>query len=154
MLGSLEMRWNLTELEKKEYQRKKNFLRNYRYSEEDIERKERRVKYLKERMETLTGVRSSILSDMPKGGVAKEFTDYVDEYLDEVKILLNNIRRKKILTNRIEEAIENLEDCEQKEVLKLIYYDRYTIPMVAKKLYLSERTIKRRHKEAIKRLEL
>ncbi|MDL2310466.1 DUF1492 domain-containing protein, partial [Peptostreptococcaceae bacterium OttesenSCG-928-C18] len=136
------------------FARKKNFLRNYRYSEEDILRKERRVKYLKERMENLTGVRSSILSDMPKGGLAKEFTDYVDEYLDEVKILLNNIRRKKILTNKVEEAIENLGDYEHKEVLKLIYYDRYTISMVAEKLFLSERTIKRRHKEAIKLLDL
>ncbi|WP_100066019.1 sigma factor-like helix-turn-helix DNA-binding protein [Miniphocaeibacter massiliensis] len=144
----------MTELESREYKRKKDFLRSFKYMEEDIERKERRIKYLKDRMESMTGVKSAIWSDMPKGGIAKEFTDYVDEYLDEVKILLNNIRRKKILTNRIEEAIEKLENCEHREVLKLIYYDKYTIQAVAERMFLSERTIKRRHKEAIKNLEL
>ncbi len=136
------------------YLKKKDLLRKYKYSEEEIVRKERRIKYLKERMENITGVRGVMLSDMPKGGVPKEFTDYVDEYLDEIKILLNNIRRKKILTARIEEAIENMEDAEHQRILKFIYFDHLTIIEVAEIMYISERGVKYKHKRAIMELEL
>ena len=144
----------MNEYQKYEYLRKKELLRKFKYSDEDIQRKENKIKELKDRIENTTGVKCVSISDMPRGGIPKEFTDYVNEYLDEIVILTNNIKRKKALTERIENAIDNLEDYELRRILKFIYYDKLTIPETARKMFVSERTIKRNHKQAIIQLSI
>ncbi len=144
----------MNEYQKYEYLKKKDLLRKFKYSDEDIKRKENRIKEIQQSIESTTGVKGISISDMPRGGIPKEFTDYVVEYLDEIRILTNNIKRKKDLTIRIEKAIENLEDYELQRIMKFIYFDKMTIPETARAMRYSERTIKRNHKQAILQLKI
>ena len=53
-----------------------------------------------------------------------------------------------------DDAIEDLKDIDLIRVLKLKYFNRYSIPQIARKMYLSESAIKKKHKIAILEIKL
>ncbi|WP_100065125.1 RNA polymerase sigma factor [Miniphocaeibacter massiliensis] len=136
-----------------EIEKRKDILRGFNYLEEEIRRKESRLQYLERRIEDLKVPRAIRLRDMPKDNDYRMFDDYIDSYLDEINELINFIKTSKETKRKIEKAIDSIDDCDMKRLLKLKYIDGMTIREIAEKLYLSERTIKRKHRLAIGQLD-
>ena len=95
-------------------------------------------------------------NDMPKAEGHSDWTDDINKMLDEEKTIIANIKKYSEKIIKINLAIENLEeiDVELAEVIELKYFNRYSIPQIAREMYLSERSINRKHKKAITLLNL
>ena len=106
--------------------------------------------------------RSSIISDMPKSGAGKNFTDYLDEIV-ELKEYYSK-RAKEIIAkqNRIEHTISQLNDPIERAILSYRYTDALVWEMVLMKInydadktgrkYISWATMHRSHASALKNI--
>lgn len=131
---------------------KKNILRSYKYHQEELERLYYQLNEIRVKCYNKAGVKAITYSDMPKGGISPDMADEVANMIDLEKGIVDKILKIHSKINKLDKAIEDLKDIELIRVIKLKYFKRYSIPQIARKMYLSENTIKRRHKKALNML--
>lgn len=131
--------------------RKKRYLRRYRKNIACIERLEKKLVLLDNR---IIGLKSPNLSGMPRGGVPVTIDDLLSDKLD----LENRIKRLKAksrgLKNEICEEIDSLEDPTNCEILEAFFIDGKSFEKIAEDLGYTERRVIARYSEAIRILSL
>ena len=131
--------------------RKKRSLKRYRKNLACIERLEKKLVLLDDR---ITGLKSPSLSGMPRGGVPVTIDDLMSDKLD----LEDRIKRLKAksrgLKNAVYEEIDSLEDPTDVEILEAFFIDGLSFEEIAEDLGYSERRVIARYSEAIKILSL
>lgn len=130
---------------------KKRSLRRYRKNVECIERLERKLKILSER---ITTIKSPNFSGMPRGGVPVTLDDLMSDKLD----LENRIKRLKSKSRNLKlavyEEIDSLEDSRYCEILEAYFIDGLSFEDIADQLgYTTRHTIKL-YSEAIRLLSV
>ena len=131
--------------------RKKRSLKRYRKNLACIERLEKKLVLLDNR---ITGLKSPSLSGMPRGGVPVTIDDLISDKLD----LEDRIKRLKAksrgLKNAVYEEIDSLEDPTDVEILEAFFIDGKSFEKIAEDLGYTERRIIARYSEAIRILSL
>lgn len=133
----------MTNAEKKEY------LMQYRKSEESIERWEKEKEKWEERAQKM----SPTYSDMPKGGKSNRLLDCVEKIIDLERKIDQEIDKLVDLRTEIESCIKNINDEFLKNVLRYIYIDGMKLEEVAIETGYCYRHIERRHRQALDVLE-
>lgn len=131
--------------------KKKQFLRRYRKNVACIERLEKKLVLLDER---ITGLRSPNLSGMPRGGVPVTIDDLMSDKID----LEDRIKRLKAksrdLKKAVYEEIDSLEDSRYCEVLEAHFIDGLSFEDIAEEMGYTERNVIKLYSEAITLLTL
>lgn len=126
--------------------KKKRSLKRYRKNVACIERLEKKLVLLDER---ITSIRSPSFSDMPRGGVPITIDDLMSDKID----LEDRIKRLKAksrdLKKSVCEEIDSLEDPRYCEVLEAHFIDGLPIEDIADELGYTERHVNRLYSEAI-----
>lgn len=125
---------------------KKRSLRRYRKNVECIERLERKLEILDER---ITTIKSPSLSGMPRGGVPVTIDDLLSDKMD----LEDRIKRLKAknrgLKKAVCEEIDSLEDSRYCEILEAHFIDGLSFGDIAEELGYTERRVIALYSEAI-----
>ena len=142
----------MADLDIQELGRKKRYLRRYKKNLAQLERLENRLANLDDR---LYGLRSPVISDMPKGGGSR----VTQAELLSDKINLENrinslVEKGRRIKGEILEKIDTLENSLHSEILESFFIDCKTIPEIAEDLDYSERHIARLYSEAIASLDI
>lgn len=131
--------------------KKKQFLRRYRKNVACIERLEKKLVLLDER---ITSLRSPNLSGMPRGGVPVTIDDLMSDKMD----LEDRIKRLKAksrgLKNAVYEEIDSLEDSRYCEVLEAHFIEGLSFEDIAEEMGYTERHVINLYSEAITLLTL
>lgn len=131
--------------------KKKRSLKRYRKNIACIERLEKKLALLDDR---ITGLKSPSLSGMPRGGVPVTIDDLMSDKLD----LEDRIKRLKAksrgLKNEVCEEIDSLEDSVDCEILEAFFIDGLSFEEIAEDLGYTERRVIARYSEAIRILSL
>lgn len=126
--------------------KKKRSLKRYRKNVACIERLEKKLVLLDER---ITSIRSPSFSDMPRGGVPVTIDDLMSDKID----LEDRIKRLKAKSRNLKksvcEEIDSLEDPRYCEVLEAHFIDGLPIEDIADELGYTERHVNRLYSEAI-----
>lgn len=126
--------------------KKKQFLRRYRKNIGCIERLEKKLVLLDER---ITSLRSPNLSGMPRGGVPVTIDDLMSDKMD----LEDRIKRLKAksrdLKKSVCEEIDSLEDSRYCEVLEAHFIEGLSFEDIADELGYTERHVIKLYSEAI-----
>ena len=132
-----------------EIKKKKSFLYRYRNNKLRLERLEKKLPLLEDR---LTSLRATNLSGMPRGGVPVT----MDDLLNDIDLLKERIRKLKIKCDEIKreiiDEIDNLEDTRYSEVLEMYFIERLSFEDISDELGYTERHIKRLYARAINKL--
>ena len=135
-------------------EKKKEELRKHSSYKEELSRKYEELNEIRIKCYNKAGIQAITYTDMPKGGETPDMADEIAKMIDLEKNIIKTILRLHKKISKIDDAIEDLKDIDLIRVLKLKYFNRYSIPQIARKMYLSENTIKRRHKQALKLINL
>lgn len=131
--------------------KKKRSLKRYRKNVACIERLEKKLVLLDER---ITGLRSPNLSGMPRGGVPVTIDDLMSDKID----LEDRIKRLKAksrdLKNAVCEEIDSLEDPRYCEILEAHFIDGLSFEDIAEEMGYTERNVIKLYSEAITLLTL
>ena len=131
--------------------KKKRALKRYRKNVACIERLERKLISLNERIKS---VKSPTLSGMPRGGVPVTLDDLLSDKLD----LEDRIKRLRIKSRGLKlavyEEIDNLEDPRYCDVLEMFFIDCLSFDEIAEELGYTERHVIKLYSEAITYLSL
>lgn len=131
--------------------KKKQFLRRYRKNVACIERLEKKLVLLDER---ITSLRSPNLSGMPRGGVPVTIDDLMSDKMD----LEDRIKRLKAksrdLKKAVYEEIDSLEDSRYCEVLEAHFIEGLSFEDIAEEMGYTERHVINLYSEAITLLTL
>ena len=127
----------------------KKDLKNYLQMNAKLTRLEEK---LTEMRHTIEKPRSAVLSDMPKGGMRKDFTDDVDNLLELQEIY--NRQRDALIDERIriESAIAKLSDPVECAILGYKYIDGLTWEQVCVKINYSWRQTHYIHSKALRNI--
>ena len=110
----------MSDLESQELNRKKRFLKRYRKNRVLILRLKNKVKTLDGR---IAGMRSPVLSDMPRGGTPVTKDDLIAEKI-EIEERIKRLESKgKILKKEILEKIDELDDIRYVEILEAFFIE-------------------------------
>lgn len=131
--------------------KKKQSLKRYRKNVACIERLEKKLVLLDER---ITSIRSPSFSDMPRGGVPVTIDDLMSDKID----LEDRIKRLKAksrdLKNAVCEEIDSLEDPRYCEILEAHFIDGLSFEDIAEEMGYTERNVIKLYSEAITLLTL
>jgi DNA-directed RNA polymerase specialized sigma subunit len=131
--------------------KKKRSLKRYRKNVACIERLEKKLVLLDER---ITSIRSPSFSDMPRGGVPVTIDDLMSDKID----LEDRIKRLKAksrdLKNAVCEEIDSLEDPRYCEILEAHFIDGLSFEDIAEEMGYTERNVIKLYSEAITLLTL
>lgn len=127
----------------------REWLSRYRELIEEIDRETREAHYWEDKAVSLS---SQKLSLAPKSKALKSMPDYVAEFLDIAAHCSELGREAQKAKDEILEAIDSLEELEQRRVLRLKYVDGKTYQQIADHLHYSKRQIYRIHGRALKRV--
>lgn len=126
--------------------KKKRSLKRYRKNVACIERLEKKLVLLDER---ITSIRSPSFSDMPRGGVPITIDDLMSDKID----LEDRIKRLKAksrdLKNAVCEEIDSVEDPRYCEILEAHFIDGLSFDDIAEELGYTERHVIKLYSEAI-----
>lgn len=126
--------------------KKKRSLRRYRKNLACIERLEKKLVLLDDR---ITGLKSPSLSGMPRGGVPVTIDDLMSDKMD----LEDRIKRLKAKSRDLKKAvceeIDSLEDSRYCEVLEAHFIDGLSFDDIAEELGYTERHVIKLYSEAI-----
>lgn len=131
--------------------KEKRFLRRYQKNLACIERLERKLALLNER---ITSIKSPNFSGMPRGGVPVTIDDLMSDKLD----LEDRIERLKAKSRDLKRAvcdeIDTLEDPRYCEILEAYFIDGLSFGDIAEELGYTERRVIALYSEAIKILSV
>ena len=129
----------------------KQDLKDYQRMNIELKRLEDKKAELRNKAVSL---KSSIISDMPKGGERKNFTDYLDELVELQDFY--DMRAKEITKkqNRIEHIISLLDDPIERAILSYRYTDDIPFEEICVKINYSWRQTHRIHSNALKNIAI
>lgn len=131
--------------------KKKRSLKRYRKNLACIERLEKKLALLDDR---ITGLKSPSFSGMPRGGVPVAIDDLMSDKLD----LEDRIKRLKAKSRGLKKAvceeIDSLEDSRHCEILEAHFIDGLSFDDIAEELGYTERHVIKLYSEAITFLSL
>lgn len=131
--------------------KKKKFLKSYRKNKACIDRLEKKLVVMNER---ITSLKSPNLSGMPRGGVPVTIDDLMSDKMD----LEDRIKRLKAKSRGLKKAvceeIDSLEDPRYCEILEAHFIDGLSFDDIADELGYTERHVKKLYSEAITFLSL
>ncbi len=123
-----------------------DYLKSYRWLEDEIVDDEERLARLDARLYTPGAVK---ISDMPRGGQPVTMQSLVDEKLElQERINAKNSRRRAIL-----DAIESMRSERDRRVLKLHFIDNMTHEQVAERINYSVTQTRRYYETALENFE-
>lgn len=96
---------------------------------------------------TMSGVRSrgpSRISRMEK---------YMDAFMDICRSIDHEARRLRKYLMQAKKVIDRIEDFKEREVLEMRYLSGYEFEVIAERLYISERTVRRIHVKALEHVQ-
>lgn len=96
------------------------------------------------------GYKSPLLSDMPKGGAGRDYTDDVAELLDLEAIQNANLRRIQRERARIEKYIGEVEDAEIRLIMRLRHINGMKWREIGAEMYMSHMTVQRKYRQFLK----
>ena len=125
----------------------KNFIENKR----EIEIIKDKLEYLEEKK---TSIKSLIIDDMPKGYNGDN--DRIGALLGEIEELINIYREKELKLIKqqiqIENAIENLDDPTDRNIIRLKYIDGHTWERICVILNYSWNGIHKKHRKILEKI--
>lgn len=131
--------------------KKKRSLKRYRKNIACIERLERKLVLLDER---ITSIKSPNFSGMPRGGVPVTIDDLISDKMD-LEDRINRLKKKsRDLKREVCEEIDLLEDSIDCEILEAFFIGGLSFEEIAEELGYSERRVIARYSEAIRILSL
>lgn len=123
-----------------------DYLKSYRWLEDEIVDDEERLARLDARLYTPGAVK---ISDMPRGGQPVTMQSLVDEKLElQERINAKNSRKRAIL-----DAIESMRSERDRRVLKLHFIDNMTHEQVAERINYSVTQTRRYYETALENFE-
>ena len=123
-----------------------DYLKSYRWLEDEIADDEERLARLDARLYTPGAVK---ISDMPRGGQPVTMQSLVDEKLElQERINAKNSRKRAIL-----DAIESMRSERDRRVLKLHFIDNMTHEQVAERINYSVTQTRRYYETALENFE-
>ena len=130
---------------------KKEELQQYSSIEKELRIIEEKLKYLKEKK---TSIKSMVISDMPK--CTSNSNDAITDLLAEIEdvTILYTEKYFKLFKKlkEIEKEFEKLENPLERTVLRMVYIERKNFEEIAKYISYSYRTVRRLHKEGVKKI--
>jgi predicted DNA-binding protein YlxM (UPF0122 family) len=126
--------------------RKKRFLKRYRKNLACIERLEKKLALLDDR---ITGLKSPSLSGMPRGGVPVTIDDLMSDKIDLEERIKRLKSKSRSLKRAIYEEIDSLEDSRSCEILEAHFIDGKSFEEIADDLGYTERRVIALYSEAI-----
>ena len=130
-------------------EQKKRYLKSYRRNRSCLERLEEKLAGLDAR---IYGLKSPMLSDMPKGGKGIDREDLINDKL-ELQERINRLNRKgRKLKSEILDLIDELEDVRYIEVLEEFLIDCKSFRDIAEDNCYTERHVIRLYSEAMREL--
>lgn len=131
---------------------KRRWLRRYRQALRDEDRIRDRIRAVRSRTESTTQALQPVAgSDHPDGSKIERGAELLEAYQNE---LLAQLERSQGIRREIESVIDRLEDPLQRDVLQAIYIDGLPVWKTANRLYISERWVKSKHKDALAALKI
>ena len=131
--------------------RKKRSLKRYRKNLACLERLEKKLEIMSER---ITSIKSPSLSGMPRGGVPVTIDDLMSDKMD-LEGRIDRLRKKsRDLKREVCEEIDSLEDSRYCEILEAFFIDGLSFEDIAEDLGYTERHVINLYSEAIKILSL
>ena len=128
----------------------KEFLRKAREVDRRVDQAQERVERIRARLES---GRLNRLTGMPRGG-SGDWTQTADRLI-ELEQRVNEQTRELVRWNLAAmDAIEQVEEMRLREVLELYYIDCFTWGMVAERMGMSDRHVKRLHGIALLRVKV
>ena len=128
----------------------KEFLRKVREIDRRIDETLERLGRMRARLEA---GRSSNLSGMPRGG-AVDWTVTADRVIELEQRYNEKIREMCRLKQAAQDAIDQVEEAQLREILELYYLDGYTWGQVAEVMHLDLRWVYRLHGRALMRIRV
>ena len=123
---------------RRELERRKQYLKRYKRNCTLVNRLEKRLVELDER---LYAVRSVVISDMPRGGAARELSDIISdkqELEERINRLVTNGRKYR---TEILELIDKLDNSNYAEVLEAFFIDCKDFGQIAEGMGYTERYV-------------
>jgi DNA-directed RNA polymerase specialized sigma24 family protein len=115
----------------------------------ELARTEEKIKELRIKLEK---PESQFLSDMPKGGERKDFTDDIDSLIELQEFYSRWAKKLTAKQIRIETAIQSLSDSVERAVLGYRYIDGLTWEQICIKMNYSYRNVHYVHSSALKNI--
>mgnify|MGYP003297035662 CR=1 FL=1 len=141
----------MSDLESQELNRKKRFLKRYRKNRVLILRLKNKVETLDGR---IAGMRSPVLSDMPRGGTPVTKDDLIAEKI-EIEERIKRLESKgKILKKEILEKIDELDDIRYVEILEAFFIECLSFEDIADNEGYGLRHVMRLYTEALNEIAL
>ena len=125
---------------------KKRSLRRYRKTVECIERLERKLEALDDR---ITKIKSPSFSGMPRGGVPVTIDDLLSDKMDLEARIERLKGKRRDLKKAVCEEIDSLEDPRYCEILEAYFIDGVSFGDIAEELGYTERRVIALYSEAI-----
>ena len=129
----------------------KEELKSYIENKREIEIIKDKLEYLEEKK---TSIKSMIIEDMPKGGNGEN--DRICALLGEIEELINIYREKELnfikQQIKIENAISNLEDPTDRNIIRLKYIDGHTWERICVILNYSWNGIHKKHRKILEKI--
>lgn len=126
--------------------KKKKSLRRYRKNVACIERLEKKLVLLDDR---ITGLKSPNFSGMPRGGVPVTIDDLMSDKLDLEDRIKRLKEKSRDLKKSVCEEIDSLEDSRYCEILEAHFIDGLSFEDIAEELGYTERHVIKLYSEAI-----
>jgi len=141
----------MSELESQELNRKKRFLKRYRKNRVLISRLKNKVSSLDAR---IVGMRSPVLSDMPRGGTPVTKEDLIAEKM-EIEERIERLESKgKIFKKEILDKIDDLDDIRYVEILEAFFIEGLSFEDIAENEGYGLRHVIRLYTEALEEMSL
>ena len=112
---------------------------------------ERLKKDIKERKDKL-GYKSPVLSDMPKGGNKRDYTDEIADIADLEAAQSENLERIQFERLKLEKYIGKIRDSEIRLIMRLRHINGMTWREIGNETYMSYETVRGKYKTYLKDL--
>lgn len=132
-------------------EKKKKLLSKYYWltkQKEDLELKLERITI------KLNSIKSSTISDSPKGTVGQDIIDLIAQQEKYKDLIVRKIIKIENAKMKIESSIDTLEDSRLQLIIQHIYLENNTYKEVADILKVSERHVRRLHDIAIRLIKI
>ena len=141
----------MSDFESQELDRKKRFLKRYRKNRDLVLRLKNKIESLDDR---ICGMRSPVLSDMPRGGKPVTKEDLIAEKM-EIEERIERLEDKgKNFKREIVEKIDELDDIRYVEILEAFFIECLSFEDIADKEGYGLRHVIRLYTEALEEIAL
>lgn len=132
--------------EQSEFQKRKKFLKRYRYKKRLIESLENRLFELDKQMEQLG---SPIITDMPGGGIPTTLNDRYERKEELNERINDKLVEARKIRHELTNIFDQLTNAKQGEVLELYFIECLSLEDIAKRTSYSVRQVNRLYSDGV-----